>query len=146
MRVINKHYSRSVEGILSEPTRRFPHTRVSSKCSPITCNRGNKTLSTRLYSARHTRQEENKRLQGYTRLIWLMGYCICASITKCASLYSILLAVIISSLTNHSIVSTYATFKLVVSNQNHFITFHISVLTTVLDHSQVIPSHKNNDS
>ena len=33
-----------------------------------------------------------------------------------------------------------------VSNQNHFITFQVLVLTTVLDHSQVIPSHINDDS
>ena len=55
VRVINKYYGRSVKGILSEPTRRFPHIRVSSKYSPITCNRGNKTLSTRLYLARFIR-------------------------------------------------------------------------------------------
>ena len=30
VRVINKHYDRSVKGILSEPIRRFPHIRVSS--------------------------------------------------------------------------------------------------------------------
>jgi hypothetical protein len=30
VRVLYKHYDRSVEGILPEPTRRFPHTRVSS--------------------------------------------------------------------------------------------------------------------
>jgi hypothetical protein len=27
---LNKHYGRSVKGIISEPTRRFPHTRVTS--------------------------------------------------------------------------------------------------------------------
>ena len=101
-RVINKHYGRSAKGILSEPTRGFPHTKVSSMYPLVTYNRGNKTLSTRFYSARLTRQEENKRLQGYARLIWLVGNCICGSITKRASLYSISLAVIISSLTNHS--------------------------------------------
>ena len=37
-----------IKGILSEPTRMFPHTIVSSKYPPITCNRGNKTLSTRI--------------------------------------------------------------------------------------------------
>ena len=88
VRVINKHYDCSVKGILFEPTRRFPHTRVSSKCPLITCNRGNKTLSTRLYSAILTWQEENKRLQEYARLIWLVGYCICGSITNSASLCS----------------------------------------------------------
>ena len=102
VRVINKHYGRSMKEILFEPIMRFSHTRVSSKYPPITCNRGNKTLSTRLYSARLTRHEKNKRLQGYARLICFVGYCICRSITKRASLYSIFLAVIFSSLTNHS--------------------------------------------
>ena len=32
------------------------------------------------------------------------------------------------------------------SNQNHFTIFHLPVLTTVLDHSQVVPSHKHGDS
>ena len=38
VRVINKHYDRSAKGILSEPTRRVPHTRVSSSIhlSPTT--------------------------------------------------------------------------------------------------------------
>ena len=40
VRVINKHYGRSAKGILAEPTTRSPHTRVSSKYPPITCNRG----------------------------------------------------------------------------------------------------------
>jgi hypothetical protein len=34
----------------------------------------------------------------------------------------------------------------VVSNQNHFIIFHVPVLTTVLDHSQVVQSRRNGDS
>ena len=62
MRVINIHYGRSAKEIPAEPTRRFSHTRVSSKYPLITYNRWNKTLSTRLYSARLTRQEKNKRL------------------------------------------------------------------------------------
>jgi hypothetical protein len=38
VRVINKNYIRSVKEILSEPTRRNPHTRVSSSIhlSPAT--------------------------------------------------------------------------------------------------------------
>ena len=146
MRVINKHYSHSVKGILSEPTRRFPHTRVSSMYPLITYNRGNKTLSTQLYLARLTRQKENKRLQGYTRLIWLVGYCICGSITKRASLYSIFISSHHYFINLPFYVNTYATFKQVVSSQNHFTIFHIPVLTTVLDHSQVVPSHKNGGS
>ena len=75
VRVINKHYGRSVKRILSEPTRRFPHTRVSSMYPLVTYNRGNKTLSTQLYSARLTRQEENKRLQRYASLfdLWVIA-------------------------------------------------------------------------
>ena len=68
MRVINKHYDRSAKGILSKPTRRFPHTKVSCMYRLVTYNMGNKTLSTQLYSARHTRQEErkdSKDMQGY---------------------------------------------------------------------------------
>jgi hypothetical protein len=34
----------------------------------------------------------------------------------------------------------------VVSNQNHFISFHVLVLTTVPDHSQVVSSRRNDDS
>ena len=96
--VINRHYGRSVKGILSEPTRRFRHTRVSSMYPPITCNRGNKTLNTRLYSARLTDMRKI-RLQGYARLSGLWVIASAGSITKCVSLYSISLAVIISSLT-----------------------------------------------
>ena len=101
VRVINKHYGRSMKGILSEPIRRFPHTKVIYHPS-VTCNRGNKTLSTRLHSARLIRQEKNKRLQGYARLSGLWVIASTGSNTKRASLYSILLIVIISSLTNHS--------------------------------------------
>ena len=38
------------------------------------------------------------------------------------------------------------TFKQVVSNHNYFIIFYIPVFTTMLDHSQVVPSHRNGDS
>ena len=99
---INKYYGRSVKGILSESTRRFLYIRVSSKYPPITCNRGNKTLSTRLYPARLTQQQKNKRIQGYARLSGLWVITSVGIITTRVFLYSILLAVIISSLTNHS--------------------------------------------
>ena len=37
VRVINKHYDRSVKGFLSERTRRFPHTKSSTiRRSPAT--------------------------------------------------------------------------------------------------------------
>ena len=105
-----QHYDRSAKGILSKPTRRFPHTRVVQH-PPVTYNEGNKTLSTRLYSARLTQQEENKRLQGYARLIWLVGYYIYGSITKTCVL-------ILNFISSHHqfinypfYVSSYATFK-----------------------------------
>ena len=40
VRVINKHYGRSGKGILSEPTNRFPHIKVSSMYPLVTYNRG----------------------------------------------------------------------------------------------------------
>ena len=60
VRVINKNYDRSVKGIPSEPTRRGPHTRVSSSIHLSPTIGGDKTLSTQLYSAKLTRQEEIK--------------------------------------------------------------------------------------
>ena len=57
VRVISKHYDRSMKGILYEPTKRFPHTRVRSVYPPVTCNWGNKTMSTQLYLVRLTQQE-----------------------------------------------------------------------------------------
>ena len=77
------------------------HTQVSAPHVPITCNRVEQTLSTQLYSARLTRYEkkDSKNMQGYLTY----GFNASAGgITKRASLYLILLAVIISSLTNHS--------------------------------------------
>jgi hypothetical protein len=58
---------RIVKKILVKPTRRFPHISVSSS-APITCNRVEQTLSTQLYSARLTRQEERKDSKDYARL------------------------------------------------------------------------------
>ena len=68
MRVINKNYDRRVKEILSESTRRNPHTRVSFSIHLSPATGGNKTLSTQLYSARLTRLEErkdSKDMQGY---------------------------------------------------------------------------------
>ena len=68
-------YDRSMKGILSEPTRRFPHTKVIYHPS-ITCYRGNKTLNTRLYMARLTRQKkvkDFKDMQGVGSLVGLEG-------------------------------------------------------------------------
>ena len=75
MRVINKNYDRSVKEIFFEPTRRNPYTRVSYSIHLSPATGENKTLSTQLYSARLTQQEENKRLQGYARLsgFWVIA-------------------------------------------------------------------------
>jgi hypothetical protein len=86
--VLNELYVRNVKKILAEPTRRFPHTR-SALSAPVTSNRVEQTLSTQLYSARLTRQKENKDskdIQGYLAC-GLFAYA--GSITKCAFLYSI---------------------------------------------------------
>ena len=67
MRVINKDYDCSVmESFLSLPGR--IHTQESALASTCHLQQGNKTLSTQLYSARLTRQEErkgSKDMQGY---------------------------------------------------------------------------------
>ena len=60
MSVINKNYDHSVKEILFEPTRRNPHTRVSSSIHMSPATGKNKTLSNQLYSARLTRYEERK--------------------------------------------------------------------------------------
>ena len=102
VRVINKHYGHSMKGILSKPTRRFPHTRVSCKYPSITYNRGIKpwVLDCTQQDLPDKRKiKDSKDMQGLFSL-WVIASV--GSITKCASLYSILLAVIISSLTNHS--------------------------------------------
>ena len=78
------------------------HTQGLAPPIPVTCDRVEQTLSTQLYSARLTRQEkrkDSKDMQGYLACGFIAST---GSITKRASLYSISLAVIISSLTNHS--------------------------------------------
>ena len=75
---------------------------VSLSLHLVTCNRGNKTLSTQLYSARLTRQKErkdSKDMQGYLAYEFIA---FAGSITKRASLYLIFINSRIGSLTNHS--------------------------------------------
>ena len=70
MEVSNKLYVRNVKEILAKANRRFPHISVSSTCS-CHLHRVEQTLSTQLYSARLTRQEERKDpkdMQGYLAL------------------------------------------------------------------------------
>ena len=86
VRVINKNYDHSVKEILSEPTRRNPHTKVSSSIHLSPATEGNKTLSTQLYLTRLARQEErkdSKDMQGYLACGFIA---FAGSITKCASL------------------------------------------------------------
>ena len=102
VRVINKNYDRSVKEILSGPTRRNPHTKVSFSLHLSPATRGNKTLSTQLYSARFTRQEKRKDSKG------IQSYMAYGFIASTGALLSVrpyirfLLAANISSLTNHS--------------------------------------------
>ena len=72
VRVINKNYDRSVNEILSEPTRRNPHTKVSSSLHLSPATEENKTLSTQLYSARLTQQKE-RNTPRICKAIWLVG-------------------------------------------------------------------------
>ena len=60
MRVINKNYDHSVKKILSSPSGGI-HTQELALASTYHLQQGgNKTVSTQLYSARLTRQEERK--------------------------------------------------------------------------------------
>ena len=80
------------KGILSEPTRRNPHTRVSSSIHLSPATGVNKTLSTQLYSARLTQQEkrkDSKDMQGYLACGFIA---FAGSITKRVSLYSIFIS------------------------------------------------------
>jgi hypothetical protein len=119
MEVLNELYVRNVKEILAEPTRRFSYTR-SALSAPVTCNRVEQTLSTQLYSAILTRQEERKRLQGYARLSGLWVIVTAGSITKGASLYSIFSSSHHWFINQPFYVSTCATSKHVISNQNYF--------------------------
>jgi hypothetical protein len=93
VRVINQRYIRNVKGILTEPTRRFLHTNVSSK---------NLSPATQLYSARLIRQKkrkDSKDMQGYLAYGLLQ---LQEALLKVHPYIKFLLAVISSSLTNHS--------------------------------------------
>jgi hypothetical protein len=75
---------------------------VSAPHVPITCNRVEQTLSTQLYSARLIRQEERKDSKD------IQSFLVCGLLHLQEALLNVhpyiqlLLAVIISSLTNHS--------------------------------------------
>jgi hypothetical protein len=71
-KTFSEGFFRIVKEILAEPTRRFLHSSVNLS-APFTCNKVEQTLSTQLYSARLTHQEERKGLQELCKAIWLMG-------------------------------------------------------------------------
>ena len=101
----------------------------------------NKTLSTQLYSARLTQQEErkdSKDMQGYLAcgLIAFAG-----SITKCASLYSIFIS---SALVHYlTILCKHLCYIQAGDKQSDFLfpssIFHLLVLTTMLNRRQAVP-------
>jgi hypothetical protein len=86
VRVINQLYIRNVKEILTEPTRRFPHTRVIFK---NTCHlqQGRTNPEYSIVLRKTYPSEGKKRLQGYARLSGLWVIATAGSITKGASLY-----------------------------------------------------------
>ena len=100
MRVMNKNYDRSVKKSSLSPPGGI-HTQVSTLASAYHLQRGRTNPEYSIILHKAYPSGGKKRLQGYAGLSGLWVYCIDRSITKRASLYSILLAVIISSLTNH---------------------------------------------
>ena len=102
VRAINKNYDRSVKEIFSEPTRRNPHTRVSSSIhlSPTTGGIKPWVLNCTQQDLSDRRKEKDfKDMQGYLACVFIA---FVGSITKRASLYSIFINSRIGSLTNHS--------------------------------------------
>ena len=75
VRVINKNYDSSVKEILSEPTRRNPHTKVSSSLhlSPATGGMKPLVLNCTQSDLPDRRKEKTPRIY---KAIWLVG-CIC---------------------------------------------------------------------
>jgi hypothetical protein len=75
---------------------------VSAPVVPVTCNRVEQTLSTQLYSTRLTRQKERKDSKD------MQGYLACGLLQLQEALLNVhpyiqfLLAIVISSLINHS--------------------------------------------
>ena len=59
------------------------HTHVSAQYVPVTCNRVEQTLSTQLYSARLTHQEERKDSKG------MQGYLACGFIAYTGALLNV---------------------------------------------------------
>ena len=100
--VSNKLYVHNIKEILADPTRRFPHTSVSSTCS-CHLQQGQTNPEYLIVLCKTYPSGGKKRLQGCARLFGLWVIASTEALLTHASLYSISLAVTISSLTNHSI-------------------------------------------
>ena len=102
VRVISEHNDRSMKGILSEPTRRFPHTRVSSSIhlSPAIVGIKPKVLDCTQQDLPDRRKKKTPRICKAYLDCWFIAFA--GSITNSASLYSKFLAVVFSYLANHS--------------------------------------------
>ena len=84
--------------------------------------------------------------QGYDRQYgFVIFFLFAESLTNSSSLQSSFISSHGYFISQPFQVSTCSTFKQGLSNQNHFTIFHLPVFTTVLEHSQFIPSHKNGD-
>ena len=82
MRVINKNYDRSIRKSSLSPSGGI-HTRVSPSIHLSPATGRNKTLSTQLYSARLTRQEERKDSKD------MQGYLACGFIASAGALLKV---------------------------------------------------------
>ena len=75
MRVINENYDHSVKKILSEPTRRNPHIKVSFSIHLSPATGGNKNPEYLIVLSKTYPTGGKKRLQGYARLsgLWVFA-------------------------------------------------------------------------
>jgi hypothetical protein len=101
VRVLYKHYDRSVKGILLEPTRRFPYTRVSSSIhlAPATGGIKLRVLNCIQQDLPDRRKEKILKI---CKAIWCGLLQLQEALLKVHPYVQVLLEVIISSLTNHS--------------------------------------------
>jgi hypothetical protein len=116
---LNKLQIHNVKEILAKLTKRFPHTRVSSTCFyHLQQGRTNPKYSIVLRKIYPSGGKKySKDMQGFLACGLLHLH---EALLNVHPYIQILLAVVISSLTNHSRYVSYATFKQVVSNQNYF--------------------------
>jgi hypothetical protein len=88
VKVLNKLYVRNVKETSLSPPGNF-HTQVSAPKTPVTCNRVEQTMSTQLYSAGLTCQEERKGSKDMQCYLAREFIAIAGSFTKGASLFSL---------------------------------------------------------